>query len=178
MTKPSAMGASTQVSRFIKAPRRAVYATFLDPAKVASWLPPATMRGRVHAYDARQGGRFRMSLTYLNQEDSPGGKGGKTSEDTDTFQGRFLELVPYERIVWVVEFESNASAFAGEMRITWKLAEARGGTEVTVRCEDIPPGIQPKDNEAGSISSLQKLAALLEQDGLTAPTKKGRSRVA
>ncbi len=169
MPKPSTMSTSTTVVRFIKAPRKAVYEAFLDPAKVASWLPPGTMRGQVHAYDAREGGRFSMSLTYPRRGGSPR---GKTTDDTDTFHGRFDKLVPDQKIVWVVEFESKDSAFAGEMRVTWHLAEAGGGTEVTVLCEGIPPGVRPEDNEAGSISSLRKLAALVEQDGLTAPPKK------
>ena len=113
----------------------------------------------MHTFDPREGGKFRMSLTYQDPKHSPG---GKTSEDTDTFQGRFVELVPYEKIVWVVEFESQDRGFAGEMRITFRLADAEGGTEVVVFCEDIPKGVRPEDNEMGCRSSLQNLAALLE----------------
>jgi uncharacterized protein YndB with AHSA1/START domain len=82
--------------------------------------------------------------------------------DTDTVQGRFVELIPDEKIVWVTEFEANDPAFAGDMKITWSLKDANEVTEVTVRCEGIPNGIRPEDNEAGSRSSLEKLAALLE----------------
>jgi len=116
------------------------------------------MIGRVHAFDAREGGIFRMSLTYLDPQHS---LGGKTPEDTDTFQGRFVELVPYSKIVEVVEFESQAPAFAGEMRLTVSLADVDGGTDVTILCQDIPIGIRPKDNELGCRESLQKLVALL-----------------
>ena len=116
------------------------------------------MRGHVHTFDAGEGGKFRMSLTY--QE--PGHLPGKTSGDTDTFQGRFVELVPYAKIVEVVEFESHDEAFAGEMRMTVSLADADGGTEITILCEDLPKGIRPEDNELGCKESLQKLAALLE----------------
>ncbi len=51
------------------------------------------MRGRVHTFEPREGGKFRMSLIYQNPEDP---QRGKTSEDTDTFQGRFVELAPFE----------------------------------------------------------------------------------
>ena len=87
---------------------------------------------------------------------------GKTSEDTDTFRTRFVELVPDTKIVEVVEFESQDSAFAGAMRMTVSLADANGGTEVTILCEDIPKGIQPEENELDCRESLQKLAVLLE----------------
>jgi len=51
MTGPSSKGASTRVSRTIKAPRKAVYQAFLDRDAVASWLPPETMTGQVHTFD-------------------------------------------------------------------------------------------------------------------------------
>ena len=69
-------------------------------------------------------------------------------------------MVPYAKIVEVVEFESHAEAFAGEMRMTVSLAD--GGTEITILCEDLPKGIRPEGNEPGCKESLQKLAALLE----------------
>jgi uncharacterized protein YndB with AHSA1/START domain len=141
MTEPFSKGATTRVSRMIKAPRRTVYAAFLDRDAIASWLAPETMTGRVHTFDPREGGIFRMSFTYQNPEDS---QRGKTSEDTDTFEGRFVELVPDEKIVWVTEFESQDPGFAGEMRITFRLADAEGGTEVCVLCEDIPRVCGPK----------------------------------
>jgi hypothetical protein len=59
------------------------------------------MTAHVHVFDAREGGAFRMSLTYKDSEPSPG---GKTSEGTDTFQGRFAQLVAEEKIVEVIEF--------------------------------------------------------------------------
>ena len=159
MTQPSGKGRSTRVSQIVKAPREVVYRAFLEPDAVTSWLPPDGMRGNIHTFEPHEGGKFRMSLTYLDRLDSPG---GKTSEDTDTFEGRFVELLPNEKIVWVVEFESDQPDFAGEMRITWKLADAGGGTEVTALCEDIPQGIRLEDNEMGSRESLRKLAAFVD----------------
>lgn len=152
-------GRSTQVSQIINAPREVVYRAFLEPDAVASWLPPDGMRGQVHVLEPRVGGSFRVSLTYLNPKES---SGGKTSADTDTVQGRFVELLPNEKIVWVTEFESDQPEFAGEMKIIWSLADADGGTEVTVVCEGIPVGIRLEDNELGSKLSLQKLAAFVE----------------
>jgi uncharacterized protein YndB with AHSA1/START domain len=118
------------------------------------------MTGHVHAFDPRAGGRFSMSLSYQHAADSPG---GKTTDDTDTFRGCVAELIPDEKVVWVVEFESGNPDFAGEMRVTWSLADGNPGTVVTVLCENIPPGIRPEDNEMGSRSSLENLARLLER---------------
>jgi uncharacterized protein YndB with AHSA1/START domain len=160
MAQPSSKGRSTRVSHIIKAPREVVYRAFLEPDAVASWLPPDGMKGHIDTFDPHEGGKFRMSLTYLDRQDSPR---GKTSEDTDTFEGRFAELLPNEKIVWVVEFESDQAEFAGEMKVTWNLADAGRGTEVTALCEDIPKGIRLEDNELGSRSSLRKLAAFIER---------------
>jgi uncharacterized protein YndB with AHSA1/START domain len=159
MNEPSAKGSSTRVATIIKAPRAAVYQAFVDRDALASWLHPANMRSQMHTFEPREGGIFRMSLTYQNPEDL--GR-GKTSGDTDTFQARFAELVPLEKIVWVVEFESQEQGFAGEMSITTLFADADGGTEVTMLYEGIPAGVSPEDNEMGTRSSLQNLAALLE----------------
>jgi len=53
-------------------------------------------------------------------------------------------------------------AFAGEMRVTFSLADADGGTEFSVLCEYIPKGVWLEDNEVGCRFSLQNLAAFLE----------------
>jgi uncharacterized protein YndB with AHSA1/START domain len=124
------------------------------------------MKGQIHTFDPHEGGKFGMSLTYLDRLDSPVSPRGKTTEDTDTFEGRFVELLPNEKIVWVVEFESDQPDFAGEMRISWNLVDADGGTEVTALCEDIPKGIRLEDNELGSRSSLRKLAVFIERGSI------------
>lgn len=153
--------ASTYVSRVIKASRTAVYEAFVNPDLVAAWLAPGTMTCHVHTFEPREGGTFRMTLTYQNLEESSDAK-GKSSEDTDTFQGRFVELIPNEKIVWITEFEADDPDFAGEMTLIWTLTDVDGGTEVSALCENIPKGIRPEDNEEGSRLSLNKLAALLE----------------
>lgn len=60
------------------------------------------MRGEVHAFEPREGGVFRVSLTY----DEPSGA-GKSTAHTDTYHGRFVQLVPGARIVEVLEFETE-----------------------------------------------------------------------
>lgn len=148
-----------QVSQFIQAPRRKVYQAFLDPEAVAVWLAPDNMRSHVHSFDPRVGGQFRITLMYQQPDET---QLGKTSADTDTYHGHFAELVPDEKIVEVIEFESADPSFAGEMTMTVLLDEVAGGTEVTLIYDNLPAGIRPEDNEAGSQASLRKLAALVE----------------
>ena len=155
----SAAAEGTRVSTIIHAPRARVYQAFLDPEAVAAWMAPDTMRLHIHAFDPRAGGQFRISLQYPQPEDA--GR-GKTTGDTDTYHGRFVELIPNEKIVEAIEFETSDPGFVGEMTMTVTLAEVADVTEITLLYENVPAGIRPEDNEAGTRSSLQKLAALVE----------------
>jgi uncharacterized protein YndB with AHSA1/START domain len=151
--------ARTRTSRVIKAPREALYRAFADPAALSVWLAPGEMTGKVHAFDARVGGGYRMSLFYPASEQV---YRGKTAEREDRFTARFVELTPPTRIVQAIAFDSPDPAFSGEMTMVVTLADTGGGTEVTVVFEHIPSGIRPEDNEAGCRSSLEKLAHYLE----------------
>lgn len=151
---------STLVSQTVKAAPQQVYQAFLDAEALATWLAPDGMRGTVERLEPHTGGTFRMSLTYLHPEEAPP---GKTADNTDTFEGQFIRLIPFEQIVWRVTFESDQPEFAGVMTITWSLVEKDGATEVSVLFEDIPTGIRLEDNEEGSRQSLAKLAAFVER---------------
>ncbi|PYU32904.1 MAG: ATPase [Acidobacteria bacterium] len=151
--------ASTRTSRVIKAPREALYRAFTDPAALAVWLSPGEMTGKVHEFDARVGGGYRMSLFYPSSEQV---YRGKTSEREDRFTARFAELTPPTRIVQAISFDSVDPAFSGEMTMVVTFEDRDGGTEVTILFEHIPSGIRPEDNEAGCRSSLEKLARYIE----------------
>lgn len=149
--------ASTRVGRHLKAPRERVYAALIHAEASAAWKVPMGMTSEVHEFEGREGGRLRVSLTY----DAPTGA-GKTTAHTDTYHGRFVELVPNERVVEVVEFETADPDLAGEMTVTTTLADADGGTELVAVHDGLPPGLAPADNEAGWREALDKLAALVE----------------
>ena len=151
---------STRVSRRVRAPRAAVYGALLDARAVATWIVPTGMTSHVHAFEPREGGSFRISLTY----DAPT-ETGKTTARTDTYHGRFMQLVPDERVVEVVEFETTDPTLRGEMTIAIALADAidgSGGTDVLAVHDRLPPGLSTVDNEVGWRSSLDKLATLVE----------------
>jgi uncharacterized protein YndB with AHSA1/START domain len=138
-------------------PRAAVYRALLDARAVARWRAPAGMTAVVHEFDAREGGSFRVSLTY----DASTGT-GKTTAQTDTYHGHFARLVPNEQVIEVLEFETTDPALQGEMTITTTLVDAGDGTDVVVVHEGIPPGVFVADNELGTRMALDNLAALLE----------------
>ncbi|GAA2882315.1 uncharacterized protein YndB with AHSA1/START domain [Aminobacter niigataensis] len=144
-------------SRIIKAPPEVIYRALVDPEAVASWRPPKGMRAEILAFEPRQDGTFRMAFIYEGA-----GSHGKTTDSADVFEGRFVELVPNSHVVELIAFESDDPAFAGSMRIITLLEPVKGGTKVTVRCEDVPPGIGEDDHREGIASSLENLAAFTE----------------
>ena len=150
---------STRLIQHVNAPRAAVYRALLDARAVATWMAPDGMTSHVHVFDAREGGSFRISLTY----DTPSGT-GKTTAHTDTFHGRFVKLVPHEQVVEVIEFETADNSLRGEMSVTFTLTEADSGTDVLGVHDNVPPGVSPADNELGWRMSLEKLARLVEAD--------------
>ena len=148
---------STRVTRHIDAAPSAVYRALLDAAAVAQWRVPAGMTIVVHAFDAREGGYFRVSLTY----DAPEAA-GKSTAHTDTYHGHFRELVPDAKVVEVLEFETDDPDLRGEMTMTTTLTAVDGGTDVDVLHEGLPDVVPAADNELGTRIALDKLAALVE----------------
>lgn len=151
---------ATRLTRHINAAPARVYEALLDPETVQRWMVPEGMTSRVHTFEPYEGGSFRISLTYELPTTA-----GKTSAQTDTFHGRFVKLAPNAEVVQAVEFETDDPSMQGEMRITYTLTEADGGTDLVGLHENLPAGVSPADNELGWSMSISKLAELVEQSG-------------
>ncbi|MFF0203986.1 SRPBCC domain-containing protein [Streptomyces sp. NPDC005017] len=148
----------TRTSRHVNAPPAAVYRALLDADAVGRWRVPDGMSGRVHEFDAREGGRFRVSLTYR----LPGAT-GKSGARTDTYHGRFVRLEQDRLVVEELEFETDDPALRGTMTMTTTLTACEGGgTEVVMVHEGVPDVVPPADNETGARMALANLAALVE----------------
>jgi uncharacterized protein YndB with AHSA1/START domain len=141
----------------MKAPRPVVYRALLDADAVAKWRVPEGMTSQVHEFEAREGGSFRVSLTY----DAPD-RTGKSTSHTDTYHGHFAKLVPDEQVVEMFEFETADPALAGTMTMTTTLADDDGGTDVLVVHDGIPDSVPAADNETGTRMALANLARLVE----------------
>lgn len=159
MSRTSQQGRADRAERLIPAPPERLYRAFVDPEALMAWLPPRGMSGRALLFEPWQGGRYRIELALE-------GEGhrlpGKTTERTDIASGRFVELVPGERIVQTVEFDSADPAFAGTMVMSWSFEPAPGGARVTITAEHVPSGISAEDHAAGLASSLENLARFVE----------------
>ena len=151
--------ATTQISCRIKAPRSAVYRALLDPQMVQQWRVPDGITSKVHLFEPVEGGRVRVSLTYVDRTRS-----GKSEPQTDTCHRRFIKLIPDEQVVEVDEFETADPALQGDMTSTIRLVEMDGDTRLDAIHEGLPRGLSPTDNELGWKLALKKLARLVEDD--------------
>lgn len=147
------MGRTHQLSRSIAAPAAAVYQALTDPDDLVDWLPPHGMTGRFERFDPRPGGGYRLVLTY----DDPAAAQGKSTDDADIAEVRYVEIVDGVRVVQAVEFESVDPAFAGIMLMTWEVVADGDGCRITLRADDVPAGISERDHLEGFGSSLDQL---------------------
>ena len=148
-----------RAERMISASADSLYRAFVEPALLEAWLPPAGMSGKVHEIDAITGGGYLMSLYHA---EGASAANGKTSAGEDRFRIVFEELVPGERVVQRVVFDTTDPSFEGAMRQTWTLSATGQATKVAVACENVPPGIRPRDHAIGLNSSLDNLARAVE----------------
>lgn len=145
-------------SKSIRATAAHIYTAFATRNALENWLAPQGMCGQIFDFDFREGGGYRMRLTFQQPQYSA----GKTTADSDEVTVRFIKLVPNERIEQAVVFNSPDPAFAGEMQMTWTFTAQADATLVTVRCEQVPAGIHAEDHRTGLMASLNNLAAYVE----------------
>jgi uncharacterized protein YndB with AHSA1/START domain len=145
------------VSRQLYASPAAVYRALTDGEAVSRWRAPDGMTATVHTFDPREGGAFRISLSYDDES-----RTGKTIGNVDTYHGYFQELVPDRRVVEVIEFETSDPELKSEMTITTTLEDVGGQTEVLVTFDGLPDGVSHDDNATGTAMALSNLARLVE----------------
>ncbi len=100
-------------STLIHASASTIYRAFAEPDAMERWLPPKGMSGRMLAFAFREGGGYRMRLTYNDAHNF-----GKTSDNADVVDVRVVRLIRDRSIEQKVRFDSADPEFSGEMRIT------------------------------------------------------------
>lgn len=144
------MPSTIHLARVLRAPPERVYRAFTDAAAQAKWLPPYGYTCTVHAFDARVGGRFKMSFTHF-------GKG-----QSHSFGGEYLELVPAERLRYSDTFDD--ANLPGVMVTTVQLRAVLCGTELRIEQAGIPDAIPAEMCHLGWQESLAQLALLVEPE--------------
>ena len=139
-----------RLHRVLRAPAERVYRAFLDADAMVKWLPPNGFTGKVHHVDARVGGMYKMSFTNLST--------GKSH----SFGGKYVELVPHERIVHTDRFDDPN--LPGEMQVTITLKKGSCGTDLSIVQEGIPDVIPAEACYLGWQESLTLLTKLVEAE--------------
>jgi uncharacterized protein YndB with AHSA1/START domain len=139
---------TVRLHRVLRASPARVYKTYLDPDAMVKWLPPYGFTARVFEHEAKVGGSYKMSFRNVATGRSEG------------FGGKYLELVPNERIVVTDRFDDPK--VAGELRVTVTLREVTVGTELTIVQEGDFGAIPLEACYLGWQESLAQLALLVE----------------
>jgi uncharacterized protein YndB with AHSA1/START domain len=139
-----------RLHRVLRASPEKIYRALLDADAMAKWLPPNGFTGKVHHLDARVGGTYKMSFTNF------------TTGKSHSFGGKFLELVPQERIRYTDTFDDPN--LSGELQVTVTLKKVSVGTELNIVQEGVPDVIPPEACYLGWQESLALLAKLVEAE--------------
>lgn len=139
-----------RIHRVFKAPPEKLYRAFMDADAQCKWLPPYGFTAKMHHFEPKVGGTFRMSFTNF------------TTQQSHSFGGTYLELVPGKRIRYNDVFDDPN--LPGEMVVTVELKEVPFGTDVSIVQEGVPEVIPESFCYAGWQESMMQLAKLVEPE--------------
>lgn len=134
--------------RVFTAPVEKVFKAFTDADAMAAWIPPYGFVCKVHSFDAKIGGLYKMSFTNF------------TTGKSHSFGGEYLEIIPGELLKYNDQFDDPN--LPGQMITTIKLKTVLCGTELFVTQEGIPDVIPIEMCYLGWQESLDKLKRLVE----------------
>jgi uncharacterized protein YndB with AHSA1/START domain len=144
------MPSTIKLHRVLRASPEKVYRAFLDADAKTKWLPPNGFTCKVHHLDAKVGGTFKVSFTNF------------TTGKSHSFGGKYLELVPHERIRYTDKFDDPS--LHGELQVTINLKNVSCGTELNIVQEGVPDVIPAEMCYLGWQESLAQLAKLVEPE--------------
>lgn len=127
-----------------------VYRAFLDADALAKWLPPYGFTCKVHHFEPKVDGTFKMSFKNF------------TTDKSHSFGGEYVELVPHELIRYTDRFDDPN--LPGVMSVTVRLKAVSVGTDINIEQAGIPAAIPAEACYLGWQQSLIQLAKLVEPD--------------
>jgi uncharacterized protein YndB with AHSA1/START domain len=136
--------------RVLRTKPERLYRAFLEADAMAKWLPPFGFTCTVHHMEPKVGGTYKMSFRNF------------TTGNSHSFGGKYLELVPNERIHYTDSFDDPN--LPGLMHTTVTLRPVSCGTEVHIVQEGLPEAIPTEMCYLGWQESLEQLARLVEPE--------------
>lgn len=150
VSEAKATTGTVRLHRVLKAPPARLYKAFAEPDALVKWMPPHGFTAKVHSMDFRVGGGFKMAFTNL------------TTGKSHSFGGKYVEIVPSERLRYTDQFDDPN--LPGEMEITVTFRKVACGTELNILQEGIPAVIPTEMCYLGWQESLQLLAQLVDPE--------------
>lgn len=141
---------TVRLHRILRSKPERVYRAFLEPDALVKWMAPNGFTAKVHHIEPRVGGTYKMSFRNF------------TTGSSHSFGGKYLELVPNERIRHTDAFDDPN--LPGEMQITVTIKPVLVGIELQIVQEGIPDVIPVEACYLGWQESLTLLAQLVEAE--------------
>jgi len=141
---------TVRIHRVLRSKPERVYRAFLESDALVKWLPPNGFTAKVHHIEPRVGGTYKMSFKNF------------TTGSSHSFGGKYLELVPNERIRHTDVFDDPN--LPGEMQVTISIKTVLVGVELQIVQEGIPDAIPLEACYLGWQESLTLLAQLVEPE--------------
>lgn len=139
-----------RLHRVLKASPEKVYKAFIDADAMAKWIPPCGFICKVHQFDPKVGGSYKMSFTNF------------TTGKSHSFGGKFLELKPNEYIRYSDQFDDPN--LPGEIVTSITIKKVSVGSDVTIVQENVPDAIPEEACYLGWQDSLEQLIKLTEPE--------------
>lgn len=127
-----------------------VYRAFLEADALAKWLPPNGFTCTVHHHEPKVGGAYKMSFRNF------------TTGQSHSFGGKYVELVPGERLRYTDSFDDPN--LPGEIQVSVTLKKVSCGAELNIEQAGLPDAIPLESCYLGWQESLRNLARLVEPE--------------
>ena len=146
----SALANTIRLHRVLRASPEKVYRAFLDADALSKWMPPYGFTCKVDHLEPKVGGTYKMAFRNF------------TTGQSHSFGGKYVELVPNERLRYTDKFDDPN--LPGEIQVTITLKKVICGTDVNVVQEGVPAVIPAEMCYLGWQESFAQLATLVEPE--------------
>src|SRR5439155_1203755 len=153
-----------RLHRVLRATPERIYRAFLDADAMAKWLPPNGFIGKVHHLDAKVGGTHKMSFTNF------------TTGRSHSFGGKYLELLPHERIRYTDKFDDPNLPGEVQVTVTSKWLATPGQCEIPLCCRLRGSFLLILDTEQQATASWTTRARGAEKESYWDPWKMAGNR--
>lgn len=144
------MPSTIRLHRILATSPEKIYRAFIEVDALAKWLPPNGFTCTVHHLEPKVGGTFRMSFRNF------------TTGESHAFAGKFVDLVPGERVRYTDKFDDPN--LPDEMDVTVTVKKVSVGTHMDIVQTGVPDAIPPEACYLGWQEALRNLARLAEPE--------------